>query len=156
EPPPPYSSTYKDRLYDGEIAYADSALGNLIAYLKARNWYQNALIIVVGDHGEGLGEHREETHGIFLYDATLHVPMILKLPALTSLKKVVAVQMRTPSILPSFLILFGVPQPPNRTEACLNPSSMAKDRPALLSAKRIILSASAGLRCVRCERKHSS
>jgi arylsulfatase A-like enzyme len=80
EPPAPYSTTYKDRLYDGEIAYADSALGNFLTYLKAHNWYQNALIVLVGDHGEGLGEHREETHGIFLYDSTTHVPLIFKLP----------------------------------------------------------------------------
>ena len=111
EPPPPYSSTYKDRLYDGEIAYADSALGNLIAYLKARNWYQNALIIVVADHGEGLGEHREATHGIFLYDATLHVPMIFKLPARTSAAKVVDAQVRTTDILPTVLDLIGTQIP---------------------------------------------
>jgi arylsulfatase A-like enzyme len=57
EPPPPYSETYKDRLYDGEIAYADSALGHFLAYLKRQGWYEGALIVVVGDHGEGLGEH---------------------------------------------------------------------------------------------------
>src|SRR5215813_10274487 len=80
EPPEPFSEKYKDRLYDGEIAYADSALGNFLAYLRRKNWYDGSLIIVVGDHGEGLGEHGEETHGIFLYDATTHVPLILKLP----------------------------------------------------------------------------
>ena len=78
EPPPPYSQTYKDRLYDGEIAYADSALGGFIGYLKKTGRYDNALIVVVGDHGEGLGEHHEDTHGIFLYDSTTHVPLILK------------------------------------------------------------------------------
>jgi arylsulfatase A-like enzyme len=80
EPPPPYSEVYKDRLYDGEIAYADSALGNLLSYLKRENRYREALIIVVGDHGEGLGEHGEQTHGIFLYDSTTHVPLLVKLP----------------------------------------------------------------------------
>src|SRR5467141_3574823 len=59
EPPPPYSQTYKDRLYDGEIAYADSALAHFVAYLKNNRRYENALIVVVGDHGEGLGEHQE-------------------------------------------------------------------------------------------------
>ena len=73
EPPPPYSELYKDRLYDGEIAYADSALGRLVAFLKNKGWYDGALIVVVGDHGEGLGEHHEDTHGIFLYDSTTHV-----------------------------------------------------------------------------------
>src|SRR6266699_1492810 len=78
EPPMPYSQIYKDRLYDGEIAYADSALGNFVGYLKAHGWYENAIIVIVGDHGEGLGEHGEDTHGIFLYDSTTHVPLIIK------------------------------------------------------------------------------
>ena len=74
----PYSQTYKDRLYDGEIAYADSVLAGFIGYLKKTGRYDNALIVVVGDHGEGLGEHHEDTHGIFLYDSTTHVPLIMK------------------------------------------------------------------------------
>src|SRR6266851_3243719 len=49
EPPPPYSEIYKDRLYDGEIAYADSALGHFLAYLKKQGWYESSLIVVVGD-----------------------------------------------------------------------------------------------------------
>ena len=80
EPPAPYSQIYKDHLYDGEIAYADAALAHFITYLKKNRWYENSLIVVVGDHGEGLGEHREDTHGIFLYDSTTHVPLILKMP----------------------------------------------------------------------------
>jgi len=113
EPPAPYSRTYKDHLYDGEIAYADSALSHFIAYLKNSGWYGNSLIIVVGDHGEGLGEHREDTHGIFLYDSTTHVPMIFKLPARGSASKVKVVdaQVRTTDILPTVLDLVGVPAP---------------------------------------------
>src|SRR5215475_10351183 len=100
EPPAPYSETYKDRLYDGEIAYADAALANLVSYLKAHAAYDNSLIIVVGDHGEGLGEHNEDTHGIFLYDSTTHVPLILKLPAAKSAGNVVDAQVRTTDVLP--------------------------------------------------------
>lgn len=103
EPPAPYSETYKDRLYDGEIAYADSALGNFIQYLKTRGWYENAMIVVVGDHGEGLGEHGENTHGIFLYDSTLHVPLILRLPRAGNRGKTISVQVRTTDILPTVL-----------------------------------------------------
>jgi integrase len=73
EPPAPYSQIYKDHLYDGEIAYADSALRNFLEYLKKRGWYDNSVVIVVGDHGESLGEHGEYTHGIFLYDATTRI-----------------------------------------------------------------------------------
>ena len=115
EPPPPFSVMYKNRLYDGEIAYADSALGHLLQYLKRGNRYNNAVIIVVGDHGEGLGEHGEQTHGIFLYDATTHVPLLIKLPlradAVAPQSKVVAAQVPTIDILPTVLDLLGIPPP---------------------------------------------
>ena len=108
EPPSPYSQVYRDHLYDGEIAYADHALGDFLAYLRRRGWYDNSLIVVVGDHGEGLGEHQEQTHGIFLYDATLHVPLIIKLPQEREAGKVISAQIRTIDILPTVLGLLGV------------------------------------------------
>jgi Flp pilus assembly protein TadD len=100
-------------LYDGEIAYADSALANFIAYLKRHGWYENSVIVVVGDHGEGLGEHHEDTHGIFLYDSTTHVPLIFKLPAGTRTAKGKAVesQVRTTDILPTVLDLTAITAP---------------------------------------------
>jgi arylsulfatase A-like enzyme/Flp pilus assembly protein TadD len=111
EPPPPYLRAYKDRLYDGEIAYADSALGHFLRYLKRRNWYSQALIVAVSDHGEGLGEHHEDTHGIFLYDTTLLVPLIMKLPGGRHAGKVVAPQVRTLDLLPTVLDLLGLAEP---------------------------------------------
>jgi choline-sulfatase len=105
EPPLPYSTMYKDRLYDGEIAYADSALANFVAYLKTHGWYENSVVIVAGDHGEGLGEHHEDTHGIFLYDSTTHVPLIVKLPGAAKAARVVDAQVRTTDILPTVLEL---------------------------------------------------
>lgn len=107
EPPGPYSQQYKSRLYDGEIAYADHALGTLMAYLRAHRRYDNALIIVVGDHGEGLGQHGENTHGIFLYDTTTHVPLIMKLPGGSHPGEVVASQVRTVDIVPTILSYSG-------------------------------------------------
>src|SRR5262249_3199039 len=103
EPPAPYSETYKSRLYDGEIAYTDSALSHFLSYLKANGWYDGAVIIVVGDHGEGLGEHQEETHGIFLYDSTTHVPLILKQSSEEDAGRVIDAQVRTIDILPTIL-----------------------------------------------------
>ncbi|HKW65364.1 MAG TPA: sulfatase-like hydrolase/transferase [Candidatus Acidoferrum sp.] len=122
EPPPPYSEIYKNRLYDGEIAYADSALGQFVAYLKKKNWYEEAIIIVVGDHGEGLGEHGEDTHGIFLYDSTTHVPLILKLPKELHAGNVVEQQVRTTDILPTILDLLGIPTPPGLDGTSLKPT----------------------------------
>src|SRR6202142_137515 len=63
EPPAPFSEKYKDHLYDGEIAYADSAVAHWIAFLKKAGVYDNAIIVVTGVHGEGLGDHGEDTHG---------------------------------------------------------------------------------------------
>lgn len=121
EPPPPYSETYKDRLYDGEIAYADSALGHFLAYLKKQGWYEGSLIVVVGDHGEGLGEHREDTHGIFLYDSTTHVPLLVKLPDAREAGRTVEAQVRTTDIMPSILEVLGVPAPANLDGESLGP-----------------------------------
>jgi choline-sulfatase len=125
EPPAPYSRIYKDHLYDGEIAYADSALANFIAYLKQHGAYANSLIVVVGDHGEGLGEHGESTHGIFLYDSTTHGPLILKLPARAAADKVkvkvVDAQVRTTDILPTVLDLVGVKAPQRLDGESLKP-----------------------------------
>lgn len=122
EPPAPYSKTYKDHLYDGEIAYADSALGNFIAYLKKRGWYEKSLIVLVGDHGEGLGEHHEDTHGIFLYDSTTHVPLILKLPQGTAADvTVVDAQVRTTDILPTVLDLIGLAAPAHMDGESMKP-----------------------------------
>jgi arylsulfatase A-like enzyme/Tfp pilus assembly protein PilF len=108
EPPAPFSQKYANRLYDGEIAYADFALQRFLGFLKQTHRYQNALIVVVGDHGEGLGEHNEETHGIFLYDSTTHVPLIIKLPQSADASKVVAAQVRTTDILPTVLDTLGI------------------------------------------------
>ncbi len=83
EPHSPYSPPPSHRLgnpYDGEIAYADELVGRLLARLKARGWQDRAIVAVVSDHGEGLGDHGEAEHGILLYREALHVPFILRLP----------------------------------------------------------------------------
>jgi arylsulfatase A-like enzyme/Flp pilus assembly protein TadD len=80
-PPEPYRTEYKSHLYDGEIAYADHELGRLIAWLKQSKLYDSSLIVALSDHGESLGEHGEDEHGFFVYNATVHVPLIVKPPA---------------------------------------------------------------------------
>jgi len=132
EPPAPYSQIYKDHLYDGEIAYADSALATLVAYLKKNGMYDNSVIVVVGDHGEGLGEHHEDTHGIFLYDSTTHVPLIIKLPAGSedSKAKVVDAQVRTTDILPTVLDLVGAPELPEKDGESLKEYFSGTEGPA--------------------------
>lgn len=79
-PPEPFAETYADNLYAGEVAYMDDEVGRLLDYLRDQGLYDESLIIAFGDHGEGLGDHIEKTHGIFLYEETMHVPLIVKLP----------------------------------------------------------------------------
>jgi choline-sulfatase len=121
EPPAPYSQVYKDHLYDGEIAYADSALAHFITYLKRSGMYGNSVIVAAGDHGEGLGEHHEDTHGIFLYDSTTHVPLIVKLPGPRGAGAVVTAQVRTLDIMPTLLELASASAPQKKDGDSLEP-----------------------------------
>jgi arylsulfatase A-like enzyme/Flp pilus assembly protein TadD len=81
DPPEPYRTEYRSHLYDGEIAYADHELGSLMSWLKQNHLYDSSLIVALSDHGESLGEHGEDEHGFFVYNATVHVPLIVKPPA---------------------------------------------------------------------------
>ncbi len=103
-PPEPYR---KGNLYDGEIAYTDHELGRLVEAAEKRN----ALIVVLADHGESLGEHGEQTHGVFLYDSTLHIPLIVKGPGVPAGLRVKQ-QVRTIDVLPTILDLLGGAPPP--------------------------------------------
>ncbi|HEY3968843.1 MAG TPA: sulfatase, partial [Planctomycetaceae bacterium] len=76
-----FGDEFAERPYDAEIAYVDQQVGRLLEYLKARGLDSQTLVVVVGDHGEGLGEHFERQHGMTLYNATLHVPLIFRYPA---------------------------------------------------------------------------
>src|SRR5271155_1676913 len=132
EPPPPFSEKYKDHLYDGEIAYADSAVAHWIAFLKKAGVYDNAVIVVTGDHGEGLGEHGEETHGLFLYDSTLHIPLLLKTPGAAHHGTVIDAEVRTTDILPTILSATGVAPPAELNGESLLPLlEQASGAPAL-------------------------
>ena len=102
EPPEPYRHLYAKDPYSGEISYTDSQLGRLFDYLKAQNLLDRTLIVVTADHGESLGEHGEDTHGVFLYDATLHVPLIIAGPGIPA-GKAIAQQVRSIDIMPTIL-----------------------------------------------------
>jgi len=79
-PPEPYKAEYGGRPYDGAIAFDDEQVGRLVRFLKDKDVYRNTVIVLAGDHGEGLGEHGEKTHGFFIYNSTMHVPLILRVP----------------------------------------------------------------------------
>ena len=79
-PPEPYKSRFPGDAYSGEVAYMDAAVGDLIAGLEAQELLEKSVLMVAGDHGEGLGEHHEATHSTFIYQTTQRVPLILRFP----------------------------------------------------------------------------
>jgi choline-sulfatase len=109
--PEPYKSKYASAPYDGEIAYADSVVGDFLNQLRARELYDGAVIAVMADHGEALGDHGEDTHGIFLYDETIHVPLVIKLPGLSSAGKRIESRVELVDVLPTILQLVGIAVP---------------------------------------------
>jgi arylsulfatase A-like enzyme/predicted Zn-dependent protease len=80
EPPPPFDQKYAGRPYIGEIAFTDSQLGRLWEFLEERNLLENSFLIFASDHGESLGEHQESSHGFFVYQEGIHVPLIFVTP----------------------------------------------------------------------------
>jgi arylsulfatase A-like enzyme/Flp pilus assembly protein TadD len=110
DPPSPYREGYAGRLYDGEVAYADHWLGRLLEAARSRAG-GNLLVAVLADHGEGLGEHGERTHGLFVYQSTLRVPLVLAGPGIPRGERR-AGPARTVDVLPTLLGRLGVPAPP--------------------------------------------
>jgi len=111
-PPAPFNETYRANLYDGEVAFADTQLGRLLAYLKQRGMYNRTVIALSGDHGEGLGEHGEKTHGFFIYNTTLHVPLILKPSAeIKFTNRVVKKDVSLVDLMPTLLGVLNAPIP---------------------------------------------
>ena len=110
-PPSPFAEQYADHPYDGEIAYTDHWIGVLLDRLKDLGILDNTLLVLTADHGEGLGEHREKTHAIFIYDTTLHVPLILRYPKKLPAAKRIGEFVRTLDIMPTVLSLAGIPTP---------------------------------------------
>jgi len=111
-PPEPYFSEYRDRgrkgLYDGEISFMDSQIERVINWLELNHLRKKTIMIFVGDHGESLGDHKEDTHGYFIYDSTLRVPLIIVTP-FKKLKNIrVKPQVRTIDIFPTVLDILGL------------------------------------------------
>jgi hypothetical protein len=109
DPPEPYRTTYGHNLYVGEIAFADSQIGRLLAALEQRQLLDRTVIVVAGDHGESLGEHGERDHGVFIYENVLRVPLIVRAPALRPFR--VGEVVRLTDVMPTALDLLDVPSP---------------------------------------------
>jgi arylsulfatase A-like enzyme/tetratricopeptide (TPR) repeat protein len=109
EPPEPYRPEFGSRslvgLYDGEIAFMDEQIGRCVAWLEKNGLDKNTVLILIGDHGEGLGSHGEGTHGYFIYEYAVHVPFIAVTPfeGLRGIR--VSSQVRAVDVFPTLLEL---------------------------------------------------
>ncbi len=110
QPPPPFDQEYAQAPYDGEIAFVDTLIGRIVSHLGERA-LENTLIVLTGDHGESLGEHSEDTHGYFIYDSSLHVPLIMRVPGRHFGGAKVKAQVRSIDIIPTVLGLAGLKKP---------------------------------------------
>jgi arylsulfatase A-like enzyme/Tfp pilus assembly protein PilF len=110
-PPEPFASRYAGRPYDGEVAAADAIVGRVLDELKSLGVYDEAVIVLVSDHGEGLGDHGEREHGIFLYREAIQVPLMLKLPQSRRGGTSVAAPAQIVDLFPTLLGLAGIDPP---------------------------------------------
>jgi arylsulfatase A-like enzyme len=110
EPPEPWKSRYADP-YDGEVAASDAIVGRLLDELRRRGVYDRALVVFLSDHGEGLGDHGEEFHGILLYREVLRVPLVVKLPGQARAAQRVPAPVPLVDVAPTLLEAAGVDLP---------------------------------------------
>jgi len=107
-PPEPFRKRFAGDPYAGEIAYTDAVVGKIIEDLESQKLLDSTLVAVVGDHGEGLGEHGEQTHSLLIYNSTIHVPMLLYFPGLIPSGKTVEHLTRTIDLAPTILDYLGI------------------------------------------------
>ena len=109
DPPEPYRTQYQGHIYDGEIAYADHELGRLIAWLKQNQLYDSSLIVVSQRSRRIPGEHGEKEHGFFVYNSTVHIPLIVKPPAGSGFRPGRASRpVETTAVAPTLIRLAGI------------------------------------------------
>lgn len=108
-PPEPFKSRFRDRPYAGEISFVDHQVGRVLQWLDTRGLSEKTIVIAVGDHGESLNEHGEGTHGLFIYEATTRVPLIVRGPRDASIGRRVTSVVRVEDVMPTVLELVGRP-----------------------------------------------
>ena len=119
--PEPYRSRYRAHPYSGAISFVDSQVARVIGFLEQNHLLDRTVIAVVGDHGEGLNQHQEGTHGFFIYQSTVRVPFIIRAPFGLTHGRRVADPVRTVDLFPTVLDLLGVPIPTGIAGASLVP-----------------------------------
>jgi choline-sulfatase len=129
-PPPEYAALYESA-YDGEVAAADAVIGDLLDELRDLGVYDRALIVFLSDHGEGLGDHGEDEHGVFLYRSTLQVPLILKLPRAERAGETIGYPVQLIDLHPTLASALGLPRGKNLqgTPLLAQPRPEPRDNP---------------------------
>ncbi len=130
-PAEPFRSRYADP-YDGEIASADDLVGRFLAELDRRELYQPALVVLLADHGEGLGDHGEDEHGLLLYREALQVPLVVKLPGAARAGERVRRNVGLIDVVPTVLDLLQIPPGgtlPGSSLLATGAAAPAADRP---------------------------
>jgi len=107
-PPEPYRTRFANQPYVGEIAFVDSQVERIRAFLEAQQLLDRTVIVVLGDHGESLNDHGESTHGFFIYESVLHVPLMIRAPYDALHGRQVADTVRTVDVMPTILDLLGM------------------------------------------------
>ena len=129
EPPPPYDKLYAGHPYLGEIAFADSQIARLWSWLESNGLLGNTFIVFAGDHGESLGEHEEQSHGFFVYQGAIHVPLIVVTP-FPKLQGVISAEVTTlADVLPTVCDMAGLPVPAEVQGRSLLPAFFGRKRP---------------------------
>ena len=111
DPPPPFRDEYRDRPYLGEIAYADGEVGRLVRFLANEGLEATTTVVLCSDHGESLGEHGEDTHGFFVYEETVRVPLIVAGPDISGRGAVREETVSLSDVMPTILDLAGLDGP---------------------------------------------
>jgi arylsulfatase A-like enzyme/Flp pilus assembly protein TadD len=107
--PPLWARLVTPTLYDGEIAAVDRTIGSLVDFLRRRGRFDSTLMMLTADHGESLGEHGEKTHAVFIYQATMHVPLIVRFPDHFPSGRTCTTPLRTADITPTLLGFLRIP-----------------------------------------------
>jgi arylsulfatase A-like enzyme/Flp pilus assembly protein TadD len=111
EPPEPFASKWSEHPYEGEVAFADYCVGQVLEKLRQLGLYDDTLIAITGDHGEMLGEHGELNHGFFIYEGALRVPLVMRVPRAPAASRQVDVPVSLIDIAPTIVSLVGAPVP---------------------------------------------
>jgi choline-sulfatase len=128
EPPEPFRTRFRDNPYDGEIAFADSQIGVLFEDLARAGLLSKTVVLLLADHGEGLGEHGEPTHGLFIYDSTIRIPLMVAGPGIRSGIRATALA-RAIDVGPTLLDLTGLPALPGAEGRSLARAAQGRELP---------------------------